>query len=91
MEQSTRNCIEVNRSRKKREKHLGAKLPMDQTITEKLVIFVASSSVPNSIVENDEFRSLLLTLDTRYQVPSRTLNIVEIDRLPLALKGKIQS
>lgn len=45
----------------------------------------------NSIVENEEFRSLLLTLDPRYQVPSRALISVEIDGVLLDLKGKIQS
>ena len=62
-----------------------------QTITQKLAIFIASSSVPNSIVENEEFRSLILTLDPRYQVPSRSLISVEIDRVLLDLKEKIQS
>ena len=59
-------------------------------ITQKLAIFIASSSVPNSIVENEEFRSLILTLDPQYQVPSRTLISVEIDRVLLDLKEKIQ-
>ena len=84
---SQRTLGEIVKSQRKYEKE-SLKY---QTITEKLAIFVASSSVPHSIVENDEFRSLILTLDPRYQVPSRTLISVETDRLLLALKGKIQS
>lgn len=62
-----------------------------QTITWRLAVFIASSSVPNSIVENKEFRSLIQMLDLQYQVPSRTLIGVEIEHVLLDLKGKIQS
>ena len=62
-----------------------------QTITRKLAVFIASSSVLNSIVETEEFRSLIQTLNSRYQVPSRTLIGAEIDHVLLDLKGKIQS
>ena len=44
-----------------------------QMITRSLAIFVGSTNVPNSLVENVEFQSLLETLDPRYSVPGRTL------------------
>ena len=84
---SQRTLGEIVKSQRKYEKE-SLKYQM---ITENLAMFVASSSVPNSIIENDEFRSLILTLDPRYQVPSRTLISIEIDHLLLALKGKFQS
>ena len=84
---SQRTLGEIVKSQRKYEKE-SLKYQM---ITENLAMFVASSNVPNSIIENDEFRSLILTLDPRYQVASRTLISIEIEHLLLALKGKFQS
>ena len=44
-----------------------------QQITRKLAIFVGSTNVPNSLVENTEFKSLMETLEPQYPMPSRTL------------------
>ena len=43
-----------------------------KAITRKLPIFVGSSNVANSIVENLEFKDLLYTMDARYPVPGRS-------------------
>ena len=61
-----------------------------QEITRKMAIFIASSSVPNSIVENAEFRLLIEALDPRYQTPSRSKMSKEMDLLMDDLKGKIK-
>ena len=58
-------------------------------ITRKMAIFVGSCSVPNSIVENDEFRSLVEALDSRYHVPGRTKITKEIDQVLLDMKSTI--
>ena len=50
-----------------------------QLITRKLAVYVGSTSAPISLVENEEFRSFMITLDPRYPVPSRTLIGREID------------
>ena len=42
-----------------------------KVITRQLAIFVGSTNIALSIVENPEFRDLLLTLDKRYQVRGR--------------------
>ena len=55
-----------------------------------MAIFVGSCNVPNSLVENEEFRSFVETLDPRYQVPSRVQIGKEIDRVLFDLRGKIQ-
>ena len=62
-----------------------------QLITRKLAIFIASSNAPNSLVENEEFRSLIQTLYYRYDVPPRAQIGQEIDQILLELKGNIQS
>ena len=59
-------------------------------ITRRLAIFVGSTNVPNSLVENVEFQSLLETLDPRYPVPGRTLIGKEIDRVLLAMKTNVE-
>ena len=58
-----------------------------QEITRKMDIFIASSSVPNSIVENAEFR---LLIEARYQTPSPSKMSKEMDFLMDDLKGKIK-
>ena len=42
-----------------------------RSITKKMAIFIGSSNVALSLVENVEFRELIYELDLRYQVPSR--------------------
>ena len=58
-------------------------------ITKKLAIFVGSSNVAYSIVENLEFRDLLATLDNRYSTPSRTLIVKEVQKVLIELKARI--
>ncbi len=58
-------------------------------ITRKLALFVGGTNVANSIVDNAIFRSLLEGLDSRYQVPGRTLIGKEIDNLVIDMKTKI--
>ena len=65
--------------------------PQYKKITRKLAIFVASSSAPNSIVENPEFRSLLEEANNQYVVPSRYLLGNEIDHVISELKGNMVS
>ena len=60
-----------------------------QLLTRKLAIFVGATSVPNSLVENAEFKALLEALDPRYPVPSRTLISKEIDKVFVDMKNKI--
>ena len=43
-----------------------------QVITRKLAVFIGSSNVPNSLVENEEFKLLIEALDPQYQVPGRS-------------------
>ncbi len=63
--------------------------PRYKTITLKLAAFVAIANVPNSIVENEEFRELLAELDDRYVVPGRTTIGAEMDKLLVDLKAKV--
>lgn len=59
-------------------------------ITKKLAIFIGSTNVAISLVDNAEFRSLLRTLDPRYPVPGRKLMGKKLDKLILEMKGNIQ-
>ena len=61
-----------------------------QDITRKLAVFIGSCNVPNSLVENEEFRSLVQVLDPRYIMPGRARICREIDHVLSDLKGKIQ-
>ena len=63
--------------------------PQNKSVTRKLATFVAIANVPNSIVDNEEFRELLAELDDRYVVPGRTLIGTEMDRLLVDLKAKV--
>ena len=60
-------------------------------ITMKLAVFVASTSTPNSIVENTAFVSLVEELDSQYPVPSRYVLGKQIDEVMIALKENIQA
>ena len=57
-----------------------------KAITRKLTIFVGSSSVACSIVENLEFVDFLNTINPRYSVPGRAAIHKELD---LELRAKI--
>lgn len=53
--------------------------PQFKLITRKLAIFIGTSNVANSIVENMEFCDLLHAADSRYTVPSRTVIARELE------------
>ena len=59
-------------------------------ITKKLAVFVGATNMPNSIVENPEFRALLKVCDPRYPLPGRAAVRKEIDLVLVEVKGKIQ-
>ena len=61
-----------------------------QDITRKMAMFIATSNVPNAVVENAEFRLLMETLDPRYQTPSRARMAKEMDLLMADMKGRIK-
>ena len=54
----------------------------------KLAIFIGTSNVPNSLVENLEFCDLN-TADPRYTPPSRTVISKEVEKILIELKAKI--
>ena len=58
-------------------------------ITRKVAIFVASANVPNRLVEDPQFKQLLMELDPRYVVPSRTVIMKEIAKVKTAMKEAI--
>ena len=60
-----------------------------KSITWKLAIFIGTSNVPNSLVENLEFCDLLNTADPRYTPPSRTVISKEIEKILIKMKVKI--
>ena len=60
-----------------------------KAITRKLAIFVGTTSVPNSIVENLAFKDLLHTADPRYKVPSRTVVRKELESVYIEMRAKI--
>ena len=59
-------------------------------ITKRLAVFVGATNMPNSIVENPEFRALLKACDPRYPLPERAAVGKEIDLVLAEVKGKIQ-
>ena len=62
-----------------------------KNITKRLAVFVGSSSMPNSIVENVEFQQLIKSLDPRYPLPSRALLGKELDKVLIDLKAIIHT
>ena len=60
-----------------------------KAITRKLAIFIGTTNVPNSIVENLALKDLLHTADPRYKVPSRTVISKELERVYIELRAKI--
>ena len=49
-------------------------------ISRKLAIFIGSTNVATSIVDNLEFKDFLHTMDSRYTVPGRVRSYWEGDR-----------
>lgn len=60
------------------------------SITKKLAIFIGATSVPISLVDNEEFRELLQEMDRKYKVPHRKVISQEISKIYSHLKEKIQ-
>lgn len=60
-------------------------------ICKKLAIFVGITNVPNSIVENLEFKDLLHTMDNCFVVPGRSVVGKELNKVLIELKAKIGS
>ena len=61
------------------------------TITRQLAIFIGGTNVPNSIVENEAFKSFVKSLDSRYPVPGRALISKELDKVVITLKQNMQA
>ena len=60
-----------------------------KAITNRLAIFIGATNMPNSLIENPEFRALLNACDPRYHVPGRGIISKEVDVILLKL-NKIQ-
>ena len=60
------------------------------TISRQLAIFIGGTNVPNSIVENEAFKSFVKSLDSRYPVPGRALINKELDKVVIILKQNMQ-
>ena len=58
-------------------------------ICRKLAIFIGSTNIANSIVENIEFKDLLHAMDARFSMPGRSAISKEIDKVVIELKAKI--
>ena len=58
-------------------------------ITKKLAVFVGSTNVPLSLVDNLEFRDLLFEMDKRYSVPHRKKISQEIEQIYQTMKQRI--
>ena len=56
-----------------------------------LAIYVGATSMPNSIVTNEHFQSLVQTLDPQYNMPSRRCLGVLIDKTMVHMKTNIQA
>ena len=61
-----------------------------KAITKRVAIFIGATNMPNSLVENPEFKALLSACDPRYHVPGRGAISKEIDVILAEVKGKIQ-
>ena len=59
-----------------------------KVITQKLAIFVGTTNVSNSIVENLAFKDVLHTADPWYKVPSRTVVGKELENVYIELRAK---
>jgi hypothetical protein len=59
-------------------------------ITKKLAVFIATSTVANRLVENEEFRDLLNELDPRYVVPGRQKIKSEMEKVLCVMKENVK-
>ena len=59
-------------------------------ITKSPAIFIGSTNVPNSIVENAEFKSFVNVLNSPYPMPGRTLIGKELDKVLVTLKLNVE-
>ena len=67
-----------------------SKHPKQMSVTNALVNFVADDLIPLSIVDTTQFKTLLGTLDSQYQLPSRKyLSTVLLKKQYDSLKGRI--
>ena len=53
-------------------------------------MFIGSTNISNSIVENEEFWLLVKVLDSRYPMPGRTLIGKELDKVLATLKHNME-
>lgn len=60
-----------------------------QKIARKLAMYVASNNVAISVVENEDFISLIGALDSRYSLPVRTVLNKEIEKPVLVIIEKV--
>lgn len=60
-------------------------------ISKKLVVFLACTGVPYSLIERDEFKALIAELDCRYSVPSRSMVNTTLNDMMSRLVSTIKS
>ena len=60
-----------------------------KAITRKLAVFIGTTNVAASLVDNTEFREMLLELDRKHEPPGRKKIRREIDDISTELKMKI--
>ena len=62
-----------------------------KNISKQLAVFIGSTSVPLSLVENDSFKMFVQVLDSRCALPCRSKLGKEIDAILVSLKSVISS
>lgn len=76
------------------EQVLAPKLPASsqraQKITEAVSVFICKDIRPYSVVENDDFRSLIKTLEPRYVLPTRK-QLMTVPNMHACLKQSIET
>ena len=80
-----KSLIDIEQHKRKYEEESAKQ----KSITHKLAIFIGSSNVAISLVENTEFRKLISELNSRYQTPGRSKIGKEIDQIYSKLKHDI--
>lgn len=71
-------------------KPFGKLSPEYKKLFRKLTVFIASTNTPYSIVENEEFRSLMEAAEPRFQLPGRAVVMKEVICLVEEVKSVIQ-
>jgi len=72
------------------QKKYDSKHPKQMSVTNALVNFVADDLIPLSIVDSTQFKTLLRTLDSQNQLPSRKyLSTVLLKKQYDSLKGRV--